>query len=142
MADESTQSAEAAVEVPQKFQDLVSKIESLTVLDLAELVKVLEKKFGVSAAAPVSVVAGGGGSDEEGAGKAAEKTAFNVVLKAAGGAKIQVIKIVREVTGKGLKEAKDLVDAAPQPVKENLPKAEAEDLKKQLESAGATVEIS
>lgn len=142
MADESTKDAEAPVKVPQKFQDLVSKIESLTVLDLAEFVKVLEKKFGVSAAAPVQMVAGGAAGGEDEGGKTAEKTAFTVVLKAAGDAKIQVIKVVREVTGKGLKEAKDLVDAAPQSVKENIPKAEAEDLKKQLESAGAAVEIS
>lgn len=142
MADEQTKDVEAGIEVPQKFQDLVSKIESLTVLDLAELVKVLEKKFGVSAAAPVQMVAGGAADGEDESGKAPEKTTFSVVLKAAGDAKIQVIKVVREVTGKGLKEAKDLVDAAPQSVKENIPKAEAEDLKKQLESAGAAVEIS
>lgn len=141
MAEESIKDAEA-IDIPAKFQDLVSKIESLTVLDLAELVKVLEGKFGVSAAAPVQMVAGGAADGEDEGGKAPEKTAFSVVLKAAGGAKIQVIKVVREVTGKGLKEAKDLVDAAPQSVKENIPKAEAEDLKKQLEGAGATVEIS
>lgn len=142
MPEEPKKDVDAVVEVPQKFADLVSKIESLTVLDLAELVKVLEKKFGVSAAAPVQMVAGGEASGEDEVGKAAEKTAFNVVLQAAGDSKIQVIKVIREVTGKGLKEAKDLVDAAPQAVKENIPKTEAEDLKKQLESAGATVEIS
>lgn len=142
MTEESTKDTEAAVEVPAKFVDLVSKIESLTVLDLAELVKVLEKKFGVSATAPVAIVAGGTAAGEDEGRKTVEKTAFTVVLKAVGDSKIQVIKVIREATGKGLKEAKDLVDAAPQSVKEDLPKAEAEDLKKQLETAGATVEIS
>ncbi|MDP3794731.1 MAG: 50S ribosomal protein L7/L12 [bacterium] len=139
MAEENTQ--ETTVEVPEKFKDLVSKIETLSVLDLAELVKVLEKKFGVSAAAPVAMVAGGapqGGAPVE----EAEKTAFNVILKETGSAKIQVIKVVREVTGLGLKEAKDLVDAAPKNVKEGIAKDEAEDIKKKLEDAGATAELS
>ena len=139
MAKDSEQSM---VEVPEKFKDLVTKIETLTVLDLAELVHVLEKKFGVSAAAPVAMMASGssqaGGTAEE----AVEKTSFNVILKDGGGQKIQVIKAVREITTKGLKEAKDLVDGAPQTVKEGVSKEEAADIKKKLEDAGATVEIS
>ena len=119
-----------------KFNDIISKVEGLTVVELAELVKALEEKFGISAAAPV---AAGGGA---GAGAAAEeKTSFNVFLKAAGDGKLNVIKAVREATGLGLKEAKDLVDGAPKMVKENLKKEEADELKKKLEEAGATVEI-
>lgn len=119
-----------------KYQDIISKVETLTVVELAELVKALEEKFGVSAAA--MAVAGGAG-----AGAAAEeKTSFNVVLKAAGEQKINVIKIVKEVTGLGLKEAKDLVEAAPKPVKEGLKKEEAEEMKKKLEEAGAVVELA
>jgi large subunit ribosomal protein L7/L12 len=119
-----------------KFNDIISKVEGLTVVELAELVKALEEKFGISAAAPV---AAGGGA---GAGAAAEeKTSFNVFLKATGDGKLNVIKAVREATGLGLKEAKDLVDGAPKMVKENLKKEEADELKKKLEEAGATVEI-
>lgn len=135
MADEKE-----VVEVPEKFQSLVSSIEKLSVLDLAELVKVLEKKFGVSAAAPVAAAPA---SVEAAAGKE-EKTSFNVQLTTVGDKKIEVIKVVRDITGKGLKEAKDLVDAAvaaPQMVKENASKEEAEDLKKKLEAAGAKVEL-
>ena len=119
---------------------VVEFIEKMTVLELAELVKELEEKFGVSAAAPVAVAA----AAPAGGGEAAaveEKDEFTVVLKAAGEKKINVIKVVRAVTGLGLKEAKDLVDGAPQNVKEGVSKAEAEDLKKQLEEAGATVEL-
>src|SRR3989338_3359282 len=137
MADEKE-----VVEVPEKFQGLVSSIEKLSVLDLAELVKILEKKFGVSAAAPVAVAAAPA-SGEPTAGKE-EKTSFNVQLSAIGEKKIEVIKVVRDATGKGLKEAKDLVDAAvaaPQMVKENASKEEAEDLKKKFEAAGAKVEL-
>lgn len=136
MADEKE-----VVEVPEKFQGLVSSIEKLSVLDLAELVKVLEKKFGVSAAAPVAAAAPA--SAEAAAGKE-EKTSFNVQLTAVGDKKIEVIKVVRDATGKGLKEAKDLVDAAvaaPQVVKENASKEEAEDLKKKFEAAGAKVDL-
>lgn len=128
------------VEVPEKFQGLVSSVEKLSVLELVELVKILEKKFGVSAAAPVTVAAPA--SAEAGAGE--EKTSFNVQLTAIGDKKIEVIKVMRDVTGKGLKEAKDLVDAAaaaPQMVKENASKEEAEDLKKKFEAAGAKVEL-
>ena len=128
----------AVVEVPAKFEKLVSEIEKMSVLDLSELVKVLEEKFGVSAAAPVMVGAVAGGAAAE---EVAEKTEFDVELVAIGDQKINVIKAVREATGLGLKEAKDLVDAAPKVVKEKIAKAEAEDVKKKLEAAGATVTI-
>ena len=120
------------------FDNIVSEIEKLSVLEVSELVKVLEEKFGVSAAAPMMMAAG----PVAGAVIAAEeKTEFTVELTEAGANKINVIKVVREVTGKGLKEAKDLVDAAPKPVKENISKAEAEELKKKLEEAGAKVTL-
>jgi len=119
------------------FDTIVSEIEKLTALELSELVKTLEEKFGVSAAAPV-MMGGGAGA---GAAAAEEKTEFTVELTDAGANKINVIKVVREVTGKGLKEAKDLVDAAPKPVKENIPKAEAEELKKKIEEAGGKVTL-
>lgn len=128
-----------AVEVPAKFASLVEQIEKLSVLDLAELVKVLEGKFGVSAAAPMMMAAAPAAGD--GAAAAEEKTSFNVELTGAGSNKIAVIKVVREATGKGLKEAKDLVDGAPKMVKEGATKEEAEALKKQLEEAGATVAL-
>lgn len=127
------------VQVPEKFQNLVSEIEKLSVLELSELVKVLEEKFGVSAAAPM-MMAGGAGAAAGGAA-AEEKTEFTVELTDAGANKINVIKVVREVTGKGLKEAKDLVDGAPKAIKENISKADAEALKKQLEEAGAKVTL-
>ena len=124
------------VEVPAKFADLVSSIEKLSVLELSELVKVLEDKFGVSAAAPMMMA---GGAPAAGGAAAEEKDEFTVELTAAGESKINVIKVVREVTGLGLKEAKDIVDGAPKAIKENMPKADAEALKKQLEEAGGTV---
>jgi len=121
---------------------LVDELSSLTVLEAAELSKLLEEKWGVSAAAPVAVVAapgaGGGAAPAE---AAAEKTEFNVILAAAGEKKINVIKEVRAITGLGLKEAKDLVEGAPKPVKEGVNKDEAAKIKKQLEEAGATVEV-
>ena len=119
---------------------VIEFIEKMTVLELSELVKELEEKFGVSAAAPmaVAVAAPAGGGE---AAAVEEKDEFTVVLKSSGEKKINVIKVVRAVTGLGLKEAKDLVDGAPQNVKESVSKAEAEDLKKQLEEAGATVEL-
>lgn len=131
-------------EIPEKFKSLVEQIEKLSVLELSELVKVLENRFGVSASMPMMMVpaagaAGAGAAAEEGA---AEKSEFNIELKSAGASKINVIKVVREITGKGLKEAKDLVDGVPKTVKEKVPKAEAEELKKKLEEAGATVELS
>lgn len=126
------------VEVPEKFKDLVSKIENLTAIDLAELVKILENKFGVSAAAPVLAVA----AAAPGAGAAAEeKSSFDVEITEAGGNKIAVIKVVRELTQLGLKEAKDLVDAAPKVVKEGAGKNDAEAMKKKLEEAGAKVTL-
>jgi large subunit ribosomal protein L7/L12 len=117
--------------------DVVSFIENMSVLELAELVKELEDKFGVSAAAPVAVAAVAAPVAEA----AEEKTEFDVILKAAGANKIGVIKVVRALTGLGLKEAKDLVDGAPQPVKTAVAKEEAEDAKKQLAEAGAEVEV-
>ncbi len=133
-ADEAT-----AVEVPAKFKDLVKTIEEMSVLELSELVKVLEEKFGVSAAAPVMMAAAGGAAAD--AAPVAEKTSFNVELTAAGGQKIAVIKAVREVTQLGLKDAKDMVEKAPVVIKENVPKADAEEMKKKIEAAGATVEL-
>ena len=117
---------------------ILEAIENMTVLELSELVKAMEEKFGVSAAAPVAVAAVGGAAP---AAAEEEKTEFTVVLAAAGDKKINVIKAVREATGLGLKEAKELVDGAPKPVKENIAKAEAEELKGKLEEAGATVEL-
>ncbi|MFA6043179.1 MAG: 50S ribosomal protein L7/L12 [Patescibacteria group bacterium] len=128
------------VEVPEKFKALVEQIEKLSVLDLSELVKVLEDKFGVSAAAPMMMGAMPAAGAAAG-GEAEEKSTFNVELTSAGGSKIAVIKVLREATGKGLKEAKDMADAAPKVVKENASKEEAEDLKKKLEEAGATVTL-
>ena len=119
-----------------KVDDILESIDSLTVVELADLVKKIEEKYGVSAAAVAAPVAGGAA-----AGAAEEKSSFNVVLKDAGAQKIQVIKVVRDATGLGLKEAKDLVDGAPKTVKENVPAADAEELKKNLEAAGATVEL-
>ena len=130
--------ADEQIEVPAKFADLVKKIEEMSVLDLAELVKVLEKKFGVSAAAPVAVAAAASAA----APAAEEKTSFTVVLAGPGDKKIEVIKEVRAITGLGLKEAKDLVEGAPKPVKESVNKEEAEKLKAQLEKAGAKIELN
>ncbi|HTZ76964.1 MAG TPA: 50S ribosomal protein L7/L12 [Stellaceae bacterium] len=121
---------------------LVTELSSLTVLEAAELSKMLEEKWGVSAAAPVAVAAvGAGGAGAPAAEAAAEKTEFNVILANSGEKKINVIKEVRAITGLGLKEAKDLVEGAPKPIKEGVNKDEAAKIKKQLEEAGATVEI-
>jgi large subunit ribosomal protein L7/L12 len=117
---------------------LVDELSGLTVLEAADLSKMLEEKWGVSAAAPVAVAAAGAGA---GAAAVEEKTAFDVVLASAGAQKINVIKVVRELTGLGLKEAKDLVEGAPKPVKTGVAKEEAEAMKKKLADAGATVEI-
>jgi large subunit ribosomal protein L7/L12 len=121
--------------------DLIEAIKGMTVLELSELVKALEEEFGVSAAAPMAVAAApaAGGAPEAAAEE--EKTSFDVILSGAGDKKIQVIKVVRSLTGLGLKEAKALVDEAPRPVKEGVNKDEAEDAKKQLEEAGAAVEL-
>jgi len=130
---------ETKVEVPAKFEKLVSEIEKMPVVELAELVKVLENKFGVSAAAPVMMAAAGAAAPAE------EKTSFNVELKEVGAQKIEVIKVVRDVTAKGLKESKDLVDAAAagtaQMVKEGVKKEEADEIAKKFAAAGAKVEI-
>jgi large subunit ribosomal protein L7/L12 len=138
----TTEAVEAAeetkVEVPAKFASLVEEIEKMSVLDLAELVKVLEDKFGVSAAAPAMMMAGpaaGGEAAEE------EKTSFDVELTAAGDSKINVIKAVREITGQGLKEAKGLVDGAPTMIKEGVSKDEAEEIKGKIEAAGGSVAL-
>jgi large subunit ribosomal protein L7/L12 len=120
---------------------LVEQLGGMTVLDLVELKSKLEEEWGVSAAAPVAVAAPGGAPGGDGAAAEEEKTAFDVVLTGAGEKKIQVIKVVRAVTGLGLKEAKDLVDGAPNPVKEGVPQEEADQIKGQLEEAGAGVEI-
>ncbi|RMH60558.1 MAG: 50S ribosomal protein L7/L12 [Zetaproteobacteria bacterium] len=120
-------------------EELIEAIENMTVLELSELVSALEDKFGVSAAAPVAVAAAPAAGGAEAA--AEEKTEFDVVLTAAGDKKIQVIKAVREITGLGLKEAKALVEGAPKAVKEGVSKDEAEELKKKLEEAGASVEL-
>ncbi len=129
---------EIKIEVPAKFEKLIGEIEKMPIVELAELVKVMEAKFGVSAAAPVAVAAAAAGAPAE------EKSMFNIELKEVGAKKIEVIKVVRDLTGKGLKEAKDLVDAAaaaPQMVKEGAKKEEAEEIKKKFEAAGAKVEL-
>jgi len=128
---------EIKIEVPEKFKSLVESVEKLSIVELAELVKVLENKFGVSAAAPVAAAAVAGPAEEA-------KTSFNVELKEVGAQKIEVIKAVRDITAKGLKESKDLVDAAvaaPQMIKEGVKKEEADEIKKKFEAAGAKVEI-
>ena len=123
-----------------KMQDIISSIETMSVLELADLVKALEEKFGVTAAAPQAVAAAGAAASG-GAAAAEEKSSVTVVLKNAGANKINVIKEIRAVTTLGLKEAKDLVDAAPKPIKENVPVKDAEAMKKALEAAGAQVEF-
>jgi large subunit ribosomal protein L7/L12 len=135
MSDNETVTLDADLE------DIFTKIDALSLGQAAQLVKAMEDRWGVSAAAPVAVAAAGGGGGGDGAA-AEEKTEFDVVLKEAGGSKINVIKAVREITGLGLKEAKGLVDEAPKPVKEGASKDEAEEIKKKLEEAGATVELS
>ncbi|MFC1708709.1 50S ribosomal protein L7/L12 [Candidatus Omnitrophota bacterium] len=122
-----------------KTEEIIKEIESMSVLELNELVKAIEEKFGVSAQAPV--MAAGVMAQAGGAAAEEEKSVFNVVLTSIGASKIQVIKEVRALTSLGLKEAKDLVDSAPKPVKEGVPKEEAEEMKKKLEAAGATVEL-
>lgn len=121
-------------------EEIMEAIEKMTVLELSELVKALEDKFGVSAAAPVAVAAAPA-AGAAAAAPAAEKTEFDVILKEVGASKINVIKVVREITGLGLKEAKDLVDSVPKPIKEKVNKEEADAIKEKLAAAGATVEI-
>lgn len=122
-------------------EDVIEFISNMTVLELADLVKELEEKFGVSAAAPVALVGGASAAEKVDQAEEAEKTEFDVVLTAVGDKKIQVIKVVRSVTNLGLKEAKDLVEAAPTKVKEGISKEDAENIKAQLEEVGASVEV-
>ena len=132
-------SEETTIELAPELQEIADKLDGLTLLQASQLVKALEDKWGVSAAAPAAVAMaapGGGGGDA-----AEEKTSFDVILEAAGDKKIQVIKEVRAITGLGLKEAKEIVDNAPKAVKEGASKDEAEEMKKQLEAAGATVKL-
>ena len=132
-----TEEKKEEVNVPEKFKKLVSEIEKMSVLDLSELVKVLEEKFGVSASAPMMMA--GPATAGVAAEEVEEKTEFDVEVTVVGASKINVIKAVREATGLGLKDAKDLVDAAPKVIKEKVAKADAEAMKKKLEEAGATV---
>ena len=127
------------IAVPAKFKEIVDKISEMSVVDLAELVKVFEEKFGVSAAAPMMMAPAAAGAAADAAVE--EQTVFNVEITEAGANKIAVIKVMRELTQKGLKEAKDLVDAAPKIVKEGVGKEEAESMKKKLEEAGAKVSL-
>ncbi|MXZ81159.1 MAG: 50S ribosomal protein L7/L12 [Gammaproteobacteria bacterium] len=122
-------------------EEILDAISEMSVLDLSELIKNMEEKFGVSASAAVAVAAAPGGDAGGGAAPAEEKDEFDVILTGFGDKKVSVIKVVRAATGLGLKEAKDLVEGVPNPVKEGIPKADAEELKKQLEESGATVEL-
>lgn len=122
-------------------QKILDMVEKLSIVELADLVKVMEEKFGVSAAAPMRMAAQPGAGGGAGGGGGEEKSTVNVVLANAGQQKINVIKVIREITGLGLKEAKDLVDGAPKPVKENVKPEEGEDMKKKLEAVGATIEL-
>lgn len=131
-------SDEKEIKLSKAAQSILDEVKKLSVLELADLVKAMEEEFGVSAAAPVAVAAAPAGAA---GGAAEEKDSFNVELTASGAQKIAVIKVVREITGLGLKEAKDMVDGAPKVVKENVKKAEAEEMKKKLEEAGATVAL-
>jgi large subunit ribosomal protein L7/L12 len=125
----------------EKMEELVSTLSDLTILEVSDLVKQLEEKWGVSAAAPVVVASGGGAAAGDAPAEAEEKTEFDVVLTGPGEKKIQVIKVVREITGLGLKEAKELVDNAPKPVKEGIAKDEAEEFLKKIEEVGGVVEL-
>lgn len=132
---------ETKVELTEKMKSVMDSIEKMTVMELADLVKALEDKFGVSAAAPVAVAAAGSAAGAAPAAAAEEKSTFTVVLANAGASKIQVIKELRTLTSLGLKEAKDLVDGAPKTIKEGVTKDEADKIKKQLEAAGAKIEL-
>ena len=141
--DKAADKKEEKVEIPKKFEKLVKEIEELSVLELSELVSILEDHFGVSAAAPaVAVAAAPGAGGDAGGDAAEEKSEFDVVLKDAGAQKIAVIKVVKEITGLGLGEAKAAVDGAPKTISESVAKDEAEEAKKKLEEAGATVELA
>ncbi len=141
---EQVEEQKEKVALSEKAQGILDTVEGLTVLELANLVKALEDKFGVTASAPAGMVVAGGvpGAGAPGAAPAEEKTTFTVVLQSIGAQKIQVIKEIRAVTTLGLKEAKDLVEAAPKTVKEGIPKDEAEKIKKQLEGVGAKIELN
>ena len=139
--EETSTEEKKDVEVPEKFKSLVEEIEKMSVLDLAELVKILEDKFGVSAAAPAMMMAGGMPGGEASDETVEEKDSFDIELTEAGANKIAVIKAVRVITEIGLKDAKDLVDGAPKVLKEGVKKEEAEEIKKQLEEAGAKVTL-
>jgi len=132
---------EAKIEVSAEMEKVISYIENLSVLELSQMVKALEERLGVSAAAPAMAIAAAAPGADAGAAEAEEQTEFDVVLMAAGEKKIAVIKEVRSLTGLGLKEAKALVDQSPKPVKEGVSKEEAEQVKEKLEAAGATVEL-
>jgi len=136
-----TEQAKEAVKVEGKMAEFIEYVQGITVLELSQLVKALEEKLGVSAAVPMAMAAPAAGGAAGGAAAAAEQTEFTVILAAAGANKIGVIKEVRTITSLGLKEAKDLVEGAPKPVKEGVNKDEAEKIKKQLEAAGAKVEV-
>lgn len=133
--------AEEKVKLSKAAQSIMDEVKKLSVLELADLVKAMEGEFGVSAAAPVAAAAGAPAGGGEAGGGAEEKDSFNIELAAAGGQKIACIKAVREITGLGLKEAKDMVDGAPKVIKENVKKEEAEKFQKMLEEAGATVSL-
>jgi len=129
------------IKLSKAAQGILDEVKKLTVLELADLVKAMEEEFGVSAAAPVAMAAAAPAGGGAAAAGGEEKTSFNVELTSGGGQKIAVIKVVREITGLGLKEAKDIVDGAPKNVKENVKKAEADEIKKKLEEAGATATL-
>ncbi|MFB6224951.1 MAG: 50S ribosomal protein L7/L12 [Candidatus Paceibacteria bacterium] len=139
MAEE--QETQQQVEVPEKFQDIVERVEQMSVLELSELVKVLEDRLGVSAAAPVAAAPAAGGGEESGGEEEAEQTEFDVVINDPGSSKIQVVKTVKSETGLGLKEAKEIVDSPPGTVKEGVDKETAEQLVKALQDLGADVEM-
>ncbi|MFH1460288.1 MAG: 50S ribosomal protein L7/L12 [Candidatus Omnitrophota bacterium] len=138
MSEQVKEEKQEAVKLSPKSEEIIKSIEEMSVLELANLVKVLEEKFGVSAAMPMAIAAAPGAAA---AAVAEEKTSFNVILASVGDKKIQVIKEIRAITSLGLKEAKDLVDSAPKPVKENVSKEEAEEIKKKLEEQGAKIEL-
>ena len=122
-------------------EEILNAISNMTVMEIVDLVKMMEEKFGVTAAAPVAMVAAGGGAAAAAAPAAEEQTEFNVTMTSFGANKVGVIKVIREITGLGLKEAKDLVEGVPSVVKDSVPKADAESIKKKLEEAGAAAEI-
>ena len=138
---EAAKETKPEIKVSDKMKGIIESIETMTVMELADLVKVLEDKFGVSAAAPMAMAAPGAAGAAGGGAAEEEKTTFDVILSAAGANKIGVIKEIRTITTLGLKEAKDLVEAAPKTVRESVPKDEAEQIKKKLEAAGAKVEL-